>query len=110
MKMASSNLDKMSLKDLLDLEARLTNAIMKAKDREKNDLKSKIDQIAQSAGMSVAELYNIGRGRGAAKGAKVAIKYINPDNKSETWTGRGRQPRWLAAKLSKGGKLNDFSI
>ncbi len=108
--MALPNVDKMPLKDLLELEVRVRNAIVKAKDREKNELKSKIDQLAQSAGISVSELYNIGRGRGAAKGTKVAVKYINPDNKSETWTGRGRQPRWLAAKLSKGGKLNDFAI
>ncbi len=108
--MASPNLDKMSMKDLLDLQVRVNNALVKAKDREKSDLKQKIDQIAQNAGMSVAELYNLGRGRGAAKGSKVAIKFVNPDNKSETWTGRGRQPRWLTAKLSKGGKINDFKL
>ena len=108
--MAAPNVDKMSLRDLLELEVRVRNAIVKAKDREKNELKQKIDQLAQSAGMSVSELYNMGRGRGAAKGTKVAVKYMNPDNKSETWTGRGRQPRWLSAKLSKGGKLNDFTI
>lgn len=108
--MAAINVDKMSLKDLLDLEVRVRNAIVKAKDREKSELKQKIDQLAHSAGMSVAELYNVGRGRGAAKGTKVAVKYMNPDNKSETWTGRGRQPRWLSAKISKGGKLADYTI
>jgi DNA-binding protein H-NS len=35
---------------------------------------------------------------------------MNPDNKSETWTGRGRQPRWLVAKLAKGAKLGQFKI
>jgi DNA-binding protein H-NS len=35
---------------------------------------------------------------------------MNPDNKSETWTGRVRQPRWLAAKLGKGAKLEQFKI
>ena len=108
--MALPSVDKLSLKDLLELQVRVNNAIMKARDREKHDLKAKIDLIAQNAGMSVAELYNMGRGRGATKGSKVAIKFINPDNKSETWTGHGRQPRWLSAKLSKGGKINDFAI
>jgi DNA-binding protein H-NS len=28
---------------------------------------------------------------------KVFPKYRNPKNRSETWTGRGKQPRWLVA-------------
>jgi DNA-binding protein H-NS len=47
---------------------------------------------------------------GALKGRKVAPKYRNPDNKNETWTGRGRQPRWVAAKLKAGKKLEDMKI
>jgi DNA-binding protein H-NS len=48
-------------------------------------------------------------GRGGARGA-VAPKYRNPDNPAETWAGRGLQPRWLAAALKSGKKLEDFSI
>jgi DNA-binding protein H-NS len=44
------------------------------------------------------------------RGRPSAAKYVNPDNKSETWTGRGRKPNWLVAKLSKGAKLADFAI
>ncbi|MBD0191236.1 H-NS family nucleoid-associated regulatory protein, partial [Acinetobacter baumannii] len=29
---------------------------------------------------------------------------------SETWTGRGKQPRWLVAEIEKGAKLEDFLI
>lgn len=107
--MAAVNYEKMSLKDLHDHETRLRNAMVKVKDREKVELRNKIESIAHNAGMTVAELYGTGRGRGG-KGGKVAIKYVNPDNKSETWTGRGRQPRWLVAKLGKGGKVADFEI
>src|SRR5262249_4360262 len=41
---------------------------------------------------------------------RVAPKYRNPENPSETWTGRGRPPRWLAAELKRGGRLEDFLI
>ena len=34
----------------------------------------------------------------------------NPANKDETWTGRGKQPRWLAAQVAKGKKVEDFLI
>jgi hypothetical protein len=46
--------------------------------------------------------------RGGARGA-VAPKYRNPDT-AETWAGRGLKPRWLAAALKTGKKLEDFSI
>ena len=47
---------------------------------------------------------------GALKGRKVAPKYRNPANKQETWTGRGRQPKWVAALLKAGKKLEDARI
>ena len=108
--MAAPNVEKMSLKDLRDLEGRVAAAIVRAQEREKAELKARIEELASEAGMTVAEIYGSGRGRGAMKGGKVAIKYMNPDDKTQTWTGRGRQPRWLVAKLSKGGKLADFAL
>ncbi|WP_426414010.1 H-NS family nucleoid-associated regulatory protein [Bradyrhizobium ganzhouense] len=41
---------------------------------------------------------------------KVLPKYRNPKNLSETWAGRGKQPRWLRAQLRSGKKLHDFLI
>lgn len=108
--MAGPNLDKMTLKDLRDLEGRVAAAILRAQEREKAELKQQFEEMASKAGMTMQEVFGSGRGRGAVKGGKVAIKYMNPDNKNETWTGRGRQPRWLSAKLSKGAKLADFAI
>jgi hypothetical protein len=37
-------------------------------------------------------------------------KYINPAQPSETWAGRGKQPRWLAAQLKSGKRSDDFRI
>jgi DNA-binding protein H-NS len=44
----------------------------------------------------------------AMKGRKVPPKYRGPGG--ETWAGRGAQPRWLAAALKEGKKLEDFLI
>ncbi|MFO7297437.1 MAG: H-NS histone family protein [Pseudomonadota bacterium] len=109
--MATINLDKMSLKELLDLEAKLDKAISNARERERAEIKQKIEAIAQNAGFSLSELFG-GRGRAAAtgRGRPAAVKYVNPDNRSETWSGRGRKPRWLTAKLEKGAKLEDFAV
>lgn len=41
---------------------------------------------------------------------KVLPKYQNPQNPAETWSGRGKQPRWLRAQLRSGKKLSNFLI
>jgi hypothetical protein len=41
---------------------------------------------------------------------RVPPKYRNPDNPAETWTGRGLPPRWLAAELKRGARMEDFLI
>ena len=40
----------------------------------------------------------------------VLPKYRNPDHPTETWTGRGKQPRWLVAQLRAGRPLDEFRI
>ena len=41
---------------------------------------------------------------------KVLPKYRNPEQPSETWSGRGKQPRWVGAQLSLGVKVDDLLI
>jgi DNA-binding protein H-NS len=48
------------------------------------------------------------RGPSAMKGRKVPPKYRGPAG--ETWAGRGARPRWLAALLKQGRKLEEFAI
>jgi DNA-binding protein H-NS len=51
-----------------------------------------------------------GRGPSKLKGRRVKPKYRNPDKRSETWTGRGRMPVWMAMLVKKGKKPDDFLI
>lgn len=44
------------------------------------------------------------------KRAKAAVKYRDPDNRRNTWSGRGRTPRWLAEKIRRGHNAADFLI
>jgi DNA-binding protein H-NS len=109
--MATINVDRLSLKDLVDLEAKVQKAIAAARDKERADIKKKVADLAETHGFSVAELFGGGRGKAGAKGKSVGVaKYANPENKSDTWTGRGRKPNWLVERLRKGAKLNDFAI
>lgn len=88
-------------------------------------VRKKLSQLAKNEGYTIDELFGAGAAastgtvtrvpRGAAKKArkslgKVAPKYRNPDNPEETWTGRGRQPRWLAAFTANGRNADEFLI
>ncbi len=104
--MAAINVDKLNLKELVSLEGKLQSAIAEARTRERSELKSKVAELAASHGFSVSELFG---SQGPAKSKSVA-KYANPDDSSDTWTGRGRKPNWLVARLKKGAKLAEFEI
>jgi DNA-binding protein H-NS len=41
---------------------------------------------------------------------EVAPKYRNPDNHAQTWTSRGREPKWFTEQLSKGRSREDMLI
>ena len=42
----------------------------------------------------------------------AAVKYRHPENQNLVWSGRGRQPRWMAAWISEGAgrKADDLLI
>ena len=108
--MAALNVEKLSLKELIALEAKLAAAIATARQKERAEIKSKVAELAERHGFSISELFGgLGRGNGRKKSVSIA-KYANPDDQTDTWTGRGRKPNWLLARLKKGAKLSDFEI
>ncbi len=115
--------------DLTGLSAKeLDTLINKAKARKTTlkkrkpitTVRSKLRQLAEAEGYTVEELFGGRPTKTAAKPrkvakkgrklGKVAPKYRNPANPKETWTGRGKQPRWMAALTKKGKKVEDFLI
>jgi DNA-binding protein H-NS len=85
-------------------------------------VRKKITALAKAEGYTIAELFGSATGAAAPKArkattrkarkatGKVPPKYRNPANPVETWTGRGKQPRWMAAETAKGRKVEDFLI
>ena len=57
-----------------------------------------------------AEPEGKGRGKGTGTRGKAAQKYRNPEAPSETWSGRGRPPKWVQAALAEGRELSDLTI
>lgn len=60
-------------------------------------------RLIQQYGFSKSELGFIGKaGTLKNKASDKGAKYVNPNNKAQTWSGRGRQPGWMKAALTKG--------
>jgi DNA-binding protein H-NS len=68
----------------------------------------KIKEIAASIGVTV-EITEPGRSL-VRKGGKVAVKYQNPANPIDKWTGRGMKPKWLREMIEQGRSLEEFAI
>jgi DNA-binding protein H-NS len=51
-----------------------------------------------------------GKTKKAGSRGKAVQKYRNPDNPAETWSGRGRPPKWVQAALATGQTLEELTI
>jgi len=58
-------------------------------------------------GFSLAELTGAAPTR---KRVPATAKYANPANASDTWSGRGRKPRWFAEALTTGKRPEDMAL
>jgi DNA-binding protein H-NS len=96
---AGNSLDSMSFAELAQMQARIERLKIKKQNSERNELRQRIIAMAKEHGFEISDLFGKGRnGKGS-----VAVKYRDPHNPENTWTGRGRMPRWLVA-ATKGGK------
>lgn len=104
-----TDINSMDLDQLKKFQKDIEKAISSYEARRLADARKALEAKAAELGVSLAEIM----GSKPAKGAKAAVsaKYRNPKNPEETWSGRGRKPRWLVvAMTSVGAKLDDFLI
>ena len=94
-----------SAKNLTAFKTTLNLAIAEKAKQEKVELKEKLASIASEAGYSLEELAST-----KTKKKPNTPLYRNPDDKSQTWTGKGRKPNWLLTALEAGKSLEDFKI
>jgi len=89
-----------TLKELLAQKAALEEQIDRIRAEErKNALASAIELIT-TFGLTSEELFPIKK----ATSKSVAVKYRDPQT-GQTWSGRGRAPKWL-----DGHKKDDFKV
>jgi DNA-binding protein H-NS len=100
------DLSKYSLAKLRALEEQVNEELKTRHYLGISKAREQILHIAQSVGITHKQLL-------AIKGPKVPTqdsgeaKYRNPDDASQQWSGRGRQPAWVKAWLASGRSLDE---
>ena len=109
--MTSTDLSKYNLSELKGLQHDIEREIKNRQQDEVKKAREQILSIAQSVGLPIEQLIaNATKKSKAEKGSTVRAQYRNPADSEQTWTGRGRQPRWVVDALAKGKKLDEFRI
>jgi DNA-binding protein H-NS len=99
------NLKSMSVDELWSLHELVVSVLARKISSEQAGLEQKLRELGQNTAASIKKVSHARRPY-----PQVFPKYRNPARPSETWAGRGKQPRWLAAELRSGKKLDDFRI
>lgn len=106
-----SDFEAMDFDGLWLLYEDLTKVLAEKIAAEKLELEKRLAQLNRIN--PIGEAATLARSkidRPRRKYPKVLPKYCNPSAPTETWSGRGKQPRWLVAALRSGSKLDDFLI
>lgn len=97
----ASKLDELQAQ-IEELTQKRAELLQKERDSVLNDINAKIKMF----GFKPADLYFGKANLGVYKPA-AAAKYRKGN---ETWSGRGRKPKWISEHLAKGGSADDFLI
>ena len=101
--MKANNLKSMSVDELWALQEKISSVLASRLAEEKAAIENRLRQLKREGIAS-------GFQRARRPYPQVFPKFRNPAQPAETWSGRGKQPRWLTAHLRSGKKLDDFRI
>ncbi|WP_130617709.1 H-NS family nucleoid-associated regulatory protein [Dyella amyloliquefaciens] len=102
------NLNHNQLNDLISKAQSRQHELRKEKVAK---LRDKIHALIKAEGFSFEDVFGQARGGKARRtGITVAPKYRNPADPEQTWSGRGKRPRWFNDALKAGKKEKDLAI
>jgi len=83
-------------------------ALKEKKSKKRKEVISQIKELAASIGVTI--IINEDTAQNIKTVKKVAAKYRNPDDETQTWTGRGVSPKWMQALVNAGHDKSEFLI
>lgn len=109
-KLNGIDLSKLSIEELENLVRDAQAEIVNRKEAERQRVLDQIRELAASIGTTPEALLKQQAGGRGGGGAKVEAKYRNPDDPSQTWSGRGKRPQWINEALAAGKTLEDLAV
>ena len=103
------DLSALTVIELRDLQQQIPVELKRREVQDKVKILNEARAFVKARGYALEDL--LGKDV-KAKGptGKVKVKYRHPNNTALEWTGRGRQPKWVAEWLSAGGKLDALTV
>jgi DNA-binding protein H-NS len=98
------NLEIMETDDLWELHEEVISTLASKLRAQKQELEKKLMELGVRFGGSPKDIPQ------PRPYPKVLPKFRNPELASETWSGRGRQPRWVSELIATGVSLDDCRI
>jgi DNA-binding protein H-NS len=102
MGMTENELQSMSVDELWEFHEMVADILATKMLAEKKSLEARLKQLQ----LNSAQAAQTGR----RPYPEVRPKFRNPEIPSETWSGRGKTPRWLSRLLKSGKNLDDYLI
>jgi DNA-binding protein H-NS len=108
-------LSELEYKDLVELKSAVQERIDELQAAAKENAKQELQERAKQLGFDLGDLFPsspMRARRTPSDGVRASprVKYRNPKNHEEVWSGRGRQAKWLTRELASGKKLDDFLV
>lgn len=103
-------LEAMSLDELWSLHERVSALLSTRIKAEKYELEKRLAILNRGVdgGREATSAASV-NGKARRYYPRVLPKYRNPQT-AETWSGRGKRPRWLVAAMKSGHKIEEFRI
>lgn len=113
----SIDLSTLSVTELRRLAKNVDKAIETAENKRLKEARAAVEKVAKEYGVSIGALVTEEKPKSTAKKAKPAAKktaakpkYRNPGDPKQTWTGKGRRPKWYMDAVAAGTAEADLLV
>jgi DNA-binding protein H-NS len=106
----------MTRKELEKLSADVKKALLSAKARDQREALKAAEKAAAEFGFSLSDLAKgkapVAAGKPKKKKPKkpAVARFANPEDATQTWTGKGRQPFWFKKAVEGGATPDSLEI
>lgn len=100
----------LSESELVDVIEDARKVLKEKQEAKRKEVLDQMKELGASIGVSVEVSEAPPQRRRSRRGTKVPVKYQNPNDLSQKWTGRGLRPKWLQGFVDQGRDIKEFEV